>query len=103
MKKKNVFMLLVILGILIYFSFSRVYSNDYYYMPMMGYYSGNSLGYIDLGLIWIGVSVFVILLITNLPKPKARKSYSILDNRLSRGEISIEEYKVIKSELLGRG
>ncbi|MFK5883933.1 MAG: hypothetical protein QM489_06270 [Candidatus Izemoplasma sp.] len=103
MKKKNILMVLIILGILVYFSFNRVYSDDYYHMSMMGYYGNDSFGYIDLGLIWIGISVFVVLLLTNLPKPKVNKAQSILDYRLSKGELSIEEYNEIKSKMLGRG
>ncbi len=98
-KKKRIFYLLL--------SFSIIYLlvayllNNFRFESMMyhHYYSESSsmIFYLNSIAIWLGFSSFLILILLafdkGVKKPKDLKE--LLDNRLERGEISINEYNEI--------
>lgn len=102
MKKGMIYGLLSIsIGYLVY----NYLFTDYRYGMMMNhhyvYYDDYSriLYYLNSGLIFIaytGIIIAIIILLSQRTLPRNNIS-TILDERLKKGEISIEEYKKIKS------
>ena len=96
------FLLSISIGFLFY---SFVLSDVRY--GMMGHHYGyyddySPLNYyINSAMIYISITILIIGFIMLLSKKTSRNStaISILDSRLSSGEITIEEYKRIKSEI----
>lgn len=105
MKKKNIIiypLLSLSTGFLLY----RYFFTDVSYGMMRhhGYYDGYSSFnyYVNSLLIFIACSViFICLMLLYSQKAHSKNTaLTILNDRLSRGEISIEEYREIKRELL---
>ncbi len=105
MKRKNVLiygLLSISVGYLIY----NYLSTDYSYGMMSnhhGYYdnySSNSY-YLNSFLVFISYAVLIISTIILLSKKSVSTNHAttILDQRLSKGEISLEDYRERKSEI----
>lgn len=106
MKNKNTIfyvLLLMSIGYLLY-SYTFV---DYRYGMMMDHhydYYGSRLvanNFVDSIFVFIAYSLITLSLIVILPKKwkSSKNTFIILDTRLSKGEISIDEYRLIKKEL----
>ncbi|QVK20461.1 hypothetical protein KHQ82_09050 [Mycoplasmatota bacterium] len=109
MKKIVIFTIVILVLILggiwfLNYQSNNVLRGDYYYGGhMMGHYGGS---YWPFGMIWIVVCwviiYFVVAFIYRLIFQVEKKDVSaqkILDNRLANGDITIEEYNRIKSEI----
>lgn len=104
MKVKNIVLLVLLIGSLSYYFVFTPLSSSYYGMPMMYNHYPSDLGLLDLIVVWIGLSTFALLgfeLFTKITKTNNR-AIDILNVRLSKGEITIEEYKKYKDELMKR-
>ena len=104
MKLKNIILLVLFIASLSYYFVFTSLTSNYYGMPMMYSHYPSDLGLLDLIVIWIGLSTFALLvleLFTNITKTN-NLAIDILNMRLSKGEITIEEYKKYKNELTKR-
>lgn len=101
MKAKRIILIVIFMVSVSYFILYSSGTGYPYYMPMMYHSYPNDLGYVDLIFLWLGLSSFVLLVIDFIPKAVNRESRAInaLNERLSNGELSIEEYKKIKKEI----
>jgi uncharacterized membrane protein len=104
MNKKTIILLFAILISLSYFIFSYLnngFGNDVM-MFHHGYSTQSNFMYYTNGIfLWLGFSSLLILLFINKERSNGNQKYltNILDTRLSRGEITIEEYKEIKDTI----
>jgi len=101
MKVKRIVLLMLFMVSVSYFLLYSTGTGYPYYMPMMYRAYPSNLGYVDLIFLWVGLSSFVLLVIDFVPKAGTRnsKSLEILNDRLSSGELSVVEYKIIKKEI----
>lgn len=101
MKAKRIVLLVVFMVSVSYFLLSSSGTGYPYYMPMMYHAYSNSLGYVDLIFLWLGLSSFVLLVIDFIPKAVKKEPHAlyVLNERLSRGDMSVEDYKKIKKEI----
>lgn len=81
---------------------------DYKYGMMRhhyGYYDGFSINsfYLNSALVFVAYVVIILCLFTLIYKKQKSKSnaITILDNRLSKGDITLEEYKKIRTVIQG--
>ncbi len=110
--KKNSFMILVlVLSILLLvssFAFMFGCCDSFGWTGRMYYMHGRGNLYSLFPLMFIPIIIVVALVALILSpldigkKNRQEKSLTILDDRLSKGEITLEEYKEIKKELLDR-
>lgn len=104
MKFKNIVLLILFIGSLSYYFIFTPLTSGYYGMPMMYNHYPSDLGLVDLIVLWVGLSSFTLLaleLFTKVLKQNNR-AIDIINMRLSKGEITIEEYKKSKQEILKR-
>ena len=104
MKLKNIVLLVLFIGSLSYYFIFTPLTSGYYGMPMMYSHYNSDLGMVDLIVLWIGLSTFVLLILELFTKisKTSNKAMDIINMRLSRGEITIEEYKEFKNEIIKR-
>ena len=104
MKLKNIVLTVLLLGSLSYYFVFTPLTNGYYGMPMMYNHYPSDLGLLDLIVLWVGLSAFVLIGLEFFSKlaKTGNKALEILNMRLSRGEITIEEYKNFKNEIIKR-
>ena len=104
MKVKNIILLTLFFGSLSYYFVFTPLTSGYYGMPMMYSRYQSDLGFVDLIVLWIGLSSFALLVLEGFSKlaKTNNRAMDIINTRLSRGEISIEEYKEFKQEILKR-
>jgi uncharacterized membrane protein len=105
MKKKNG-LIYVLLSISIGYLFYNYLFTDYGFGMMnhhYGYYDDYSriMYYLNSSLLFISYTVIIISAIILLSSKTVSKNYSmtILDERLSKGELSIEDYQKIKGAI----
>lgn len=104
MKLKNIGLIVLLLGSLSYYFVFTPLTSGYYGMPMMYSHYPSDLGLLDLIVIWIGLSTFALLAFELFTKVTIsnNRAIDIINMRLSKGEITIEEYKKYKNELMKR-
>ena len=101
LKTKRIILIVLLMVSISYFLIYSSRTEYSYYMPMMYHAYPSNWNYVDLIFLWLGLSSFVLLVIDLAPKVRYRDSKAInqLNSRLSNGELSIEEYKIIKKEI----
>ena len=104
MKVKNIVLLSLFFGSLSYYFVYTPLTSGYYGMPMMYNHYQSDLGFVDLIVLWIGLSSFTLLVLEGFSKiaKTNNKAIDIINMRLSKGEITIEEYKEFKQEIVKR-
>lgn len=102
MKRKKG-LIYILMSISIGFLFYNYLFTDYGYGMMAhhyGYYDSYSglTYYLNMSLVIISYSVIIIgtIFLLNMKTEPTKNSLKILDERLSKGEVSIEEYQKIK-------
>ena len=105
MKKKKA-LIYFLLSISIGYLFYSYLFTDYSFVMMnhhYGYYddSSSAMYYLNSGLVFISYTVIIISAIILLFNKTVSKDYymTILDERLSKGEISIDDYQKIKGTI----
>lgn len=101
MKTKRIILIVLLIVSCSYFLIYSSRTQFSHYMPMMQHAYPSNWNYLDLFFLWLGLSSFVLLVIDLVPKVMNRdlKAINLLNSRLSNGELSIEEYKIIKKEI----
>lgn len=96
MKVKHIVLIIIILGAVGYLIGSRAYSG-YYYMPMMYNYNypevTGDYNYFRSIALFVAIVAAIILFLISFKFPRSNTALEILENRLSKGEINIEEFK----------
>lgn len=108
MKKKNIILLGILLGLFIiaaltlwYFNPRWIDNNDYpYYGHMIGGW-GMPFGMIAMGIFWFAVLYFVFNGFTIKDEYRYKRAIEVLKERLAKGEITIDEYEKLLDKLKG--
>ncbi len=98
MKLKNIVLLVLVIIVLGYFYIFTPLTTDYFGLPFMN--NSRDITVSDLIFLWIGIASFTMLLFDIISNLIYHNDDSIrdLNNRLSNGEITTQEYKELKKD-----